>query len=170
VPSGAVIWNDEHYRMLGYEPGEGNPSYRAWADRLHPDDMAATEAKIRECMAAERVYTAEFRILLPDGTVRWLEARGEFEYDASGQPLRNYGVMIDRTERKLAEEALRQAHAELAAANVELEAFNYTVSHDLRRPLTVIHGYCQALLNCAAPSSMHRPRNSSMKFTKAPCA
>jgi len=51
----------------------------------------------------------------------------------------------DISERKRAEDLLRQANAELTAANFELEAFNYSVSHDLRRPLTIIHGYCQVL-------------------------
>lgn len=146
IQTGTVIWNDELYRMMGYEPGEVLPSYRTWIDRVHPDDIASTEDKIRGCMAEGSDYMAEFRTLWPDGTIRWLEARGEFRYDSSGGLHRGYGVMIDRTEQKIAEDALRQAHAELAAANIELEAFNCTVSHDLRRPLSVIHGYCQLVL------------------------
>lgn len=143
LQSGTLIWNDEHYRMLGYEPGAVVPNYHAWVDRMHPDDIVSTEAKIRECMAAGSVYTAEFRALCPDGTVRWLEARGEFTHDDAGQPLRNYGVMMDRTSQKQAETALQEAYNELTAANIELEAFNYSVSHDLRIPLTGINGYCQ---------------------------
>jgi PAS domain S-box-containing protein len=145
VPNGTLIWNDEHYRMMGYEPGEVTPSYRAWVDRLHPDDIASTEASIKEHMADGKDFTVEFRTLWPDGTVRWLEARGKFERDAAGQNLRGYGVMIDRTDRKLVENALRQAHDELEIAIIELDAFNYTVSHDLRKPLTVINSYCQVL-------------------------
>ena len=146
VSSGTAVWNDELYRLMGYVPGQVTPGHRALVERLHPDDLAATEAMIRKCMAERSDFTAEFRTLWPDGTVRWLEARGEFEYDEAGQPLRSYGVMIDRTDRNLAEDALRQAHNELAAANVELEAFNYSVSHDLRRPLSVINSYCQVVL------------------------
>mgnify|MGYP001308210573 CR=1 FL=1 len=147
LQSGVIIWNDAHYRMLGYEPGTVTPSYRAWVERMHPDDIVATEAKIRECMATGSVYISEFRVLWPDGTVHWLEARGEFKFDDAGQPFRNYGVMIDRTSQKQVEAALQQAYNELIATNIELEAFNYTVSHDLRTPLTLINGYCQMVLD-----------------------
>jgi len=100
VPSGDVVWNEMHYRMMGYEPGEVQPSYQAWASRVHPDDIDAAQSEIQKCMGERRVYTSEFRTLWPDGTIRHLEERGEFEYDANNQPLRFYGVMLDITERK----------------------------------------------------------------------
>lgn len=112
LPSGRVAWNDMHYRMMGYEPGELQPTYHAWADRVHPDDLEATLAKINKSMADGSIYTADFRTLWPNGTIRWLEARGKFEYDANRQPLHCYGVMLDITERKLAEETLLRAKLE----------------------------------------------------------
>jgi PAS domain S-box-containing protein len=108
VPSGAVIWNDMHFRMMGYEPGEVQPSYQAWANRVHPDDVESVLKRIQECMAGQIVYTTEFRTRWPDGTVRWLEARGDTEYSANNEPQRQYGVMLDITERKQAEEVLRE--------------------------------------------------------------
>ncbi len=116
VPSGQVVWNDTHYRMMGYEPGEVQPSYEAWASRVHPDDREATQSLIQQCMVEKRVYIAEFRTLWPDGTIHWLEARGDYQYDANNQPLRNYGVMLDITDRKQAEEQLRESRADLARA------------------------------------------------------
>lgn len=109
VPSGDVIWNEMHYRMMGYEPGEVQPTYQAWAGRIHPDDQDAVQSEIQRCMAEGRVYTTEFRTLWPDGTIRFLEARGQFEYDANHQPLHSYGVMLDITERKRAQEALQDS-------------------------------------------------------------
>jgi PAS domain S-box-containing protein len=109
VPSGGVVWNDQHYRMMGYQPGEVQPSYEVWASRVHPDDRDDIQATIQRSMAEGEVYISTFRTLWPDGTVRWLEVRGEFEYDASRQPLRCYGVMSDITEARRAQEAVSQS-------------------------------------------------------------
>jgi PAS domain S-box-containing protein len=115
VPSGDVIWNEEHFRMLGYEPGSVAPSYQAWAARVHPDDRAAAESLVHASVARGGEYNHEFRSLASDGTVRWVEARGRMEHDAAGQPLRQYGVMLDITDRKRAEEALRLSEERLRA-------------------------------------------------------
>ena len=109
VPSGDVVWNEMHYRVMGYEPGEVQPTYQVFASRVHPDDIDAVQARIRQSITEGRVYTSEFRTLWPDGTIRWLEARGEFDYDANNQPLHSYGVMLDITERKQAEAAVRDS-------------------------------------------------------------
>jgi PAS domain S-box-containing protein len=133
VPSGDVVWNEMHYRMMGYDPGEVQPSYQAWAGRVHPDDIDAVQAEIQRCMAEGRAYTSEFRTLWPDGTIRWLEARGEFEYDENNLPLRNYGVMLDITERKQTEELIQRQVEELRTSNEDLALFNdAAVGRELR--------------------------------------
>ncbi|MGD0961052.1 MAG: PAS domain S-box protein [Methylomonas sp.] len=131
VPSGEVIWNEMHYRMMGYEPGEVIPSYQAWINRVHSDDINAVQANIQRCMAEGSVYNTEFRTLWPDGTIRWLQARGEFEYGLNQQPLRCYGVMIDITERKEAEQALK-------VADRRKDEFLAMLAHELRNPLAPI--------------------------------
>ena len=113
VPSGEVVWNEMHYAMMGYRSREVEPSLEAWASRVHPDDLEPLRQKIRDCMAGSPVYSAEFRTVWPGGTVRWLEARGEIEYDARQEPQRFYGVMLDITERKRIEEHLRKWNEEL---------------------------------------------------------
>jgi len=92
---------------------------------------------------------------------------------ASGQEC--HVAIIDISKRRQLEEKLEILHndlavraAELAAANIELEAFNYTVSHDLRRPLTAINSYCQMVRNCGATNSMSSAEDTSGKSTKVP--
>ena len=121
------------------------------------------EAKIKEVLArapsADRsdAYAYEARIRHADGSYRWHIVKGlGVKRDAQGSVKRMLGIRMDITERKATEEALRQLNmeldrrgldrtAQLEAANKELEAFAYTVSHDLRAPLRHIDGYLQLL-------------------------
>jgi PAS domain S-box-containing protein len=109
MASGRIIWNDEHYRVFGYEPGSIAPGYEAWRRRVHPEDIARVEARLRESMERGGEYAAEYRAIWPDGAVRWVSARGRYEADATGKSVRSYGVLEEITERKRAEEALRQS-------------------------------------------------------------
>ena len=115
VDTGAVVWNREHYLMLGYEPGQVEASYEAFLARVHPEDAAAVNAAFLESLDHSSDYVAEFRIVRPDGGVRTISAVGHLEVSDGGAPLRQYGVMFDITERIEAERALRRGEAERAA-------------------------------------------------------
>jgi PAS domain S-box-containing protein len=115
LDTGGVVWNREHFLMLGYEPGEVEPSYEAFRARVHPDDAASVEQAFRHSLEAATDYQADFRVVWPQGDVRAISAVGHVEVDASGRPLRQYGVMFDVTERLEAEKLVRRAEAEKAA-------------------------------------------------------
>jgi two-component system, cell cycle sensor histidine kinase and response regulator CckA len=145
IPTGTVIWNSEHYRMLGYEADSFAPTYGHWADRVHPDDLAMAEAGIRKAMERGTDYEAEFRVILPDGAVNTVEALGRFERDAAGCALRLYGTMRNVTERKqLVDELVRinehleQRVAERTAELHDLNAYNRTVIEASLDPLVMI--------------------------------
>lgn len=75
---------------------------------VHPDDRTRVSEAIANARQNRKLYAAEFRIVKPDGTVRWLAARGKFYYARNGDPERMLGVSLDITERKLVEEKLRE--------------------------------------------------------------
>jgi PAS domain S-box-containing protein len=121
IQTDEVIWNDEHFLMLGYPVGSVTPSYQAWASRVHVEDLDTAEAGIRRSMATGEKYAAQYRVVWPDGTLRWIETRGEFYFDPHGRPLRNYGVMLDISDRLMADQQIRENEARLRLA---LEAAN----------------------------------------------
>ena len=81
--------------------------------RVHPDDRGLVWKAVKESMENRTPYAAEFRIQWPNGTVRWVSARGQFYYSAGGDPERMLGIAVDITERKDAEESLRHKEREL---------------------------------------------------------
>ncbi|SNB47870.1 PAS domain S-box protein [Geobacter sp. DSM 9736] len=153
IDTGKSFWSDELYRIFGLEPGAVAASLEQFLKMLHPEDMdeirRRAEFAITEPDALNSYY---FRIVRPDGSIRVLLGQEEVLTDCGNKPIMVIGTALDVTERKVMEEEIEQLNralearaAELEAANRELESFSYTVCHDLRSPLTSIHGYSQVL-------------------------
>lgn len=112
----------------------------------HPDDRAAVARAMEHLRTGQAAYDMEHRIIRRnDGAVRVVHARGRFVRDSGGKVTKSYGFAQDITERKEAEEALLRRTQELVAANRDLEAFSYSVSHDLRNPLHTIGSFTEVL-------------------------
>jgi len=131
-------------RTLGYSVNEllAEP----YMHFLHPDDRDATGAEAKKNEAGSQTFAFENRYRCKDGSYRWLLW--------SAMPLREqqliYATARDITELKRAEEKLRKRTEEVIAANKELEAFSYSVSHDLRAPLRHVNGFTDLLQKHAA--------------------
>ncbi|MGZ8436797.1 MAG: PAS domain-containing protein, partial [Candidatus Binatia bacterium] len=111
--TGRNTWSDEHYRLFGYEPGSVASNYDSWVNRIHPDDRSRVQEHLRSAFNGTTHCDIEFRVIHPNSELRFVHWRGELFRDASGNEQRMAGTVLDITERKRAEEALRQAYDEL---------------------------------------------------------
>jgi PAS domain S-box-containing protein len=108
-----LYWSEETYRMWGFDPLQGVPSREAVRQRMHPDDWDRVEENIERGVREKKSVANEFRIILPDGTVKHVEATNFPVFSASGELLEIFGTGVDVTERKQAEQALRGSEAKI---------------------------------------------------------
>jgi PAS domain S-box-containing protein len=106
-----LIWNDQMYVLYGLQPSDFLGAYEAWANALHPDDFDMATTAIQQAIRGERDYSPEFRVIHPDGTVRFIQAYAVVQRDMQGIAQRMIGVNFDITSRKQAELVLQESEA-----------------------------------------------------------
>jgi PAS domain S-box-containing protein len=109
----AVYLSEEWYRIYGFDPDQGPPTWSERLQRIHPEDRTKWQGAIDRAIREKSNYKVEFRILLPDGTVRYIHTVGHPVLSASGDLMEFVGSSADITERKQAEDKIRQSEMEL---------------------------------------------------------
>jgi PAS domain S-box-containing protein len=116
VRSGQDTWSGDLQTIFGIPSNTYIGHVEDFRRRVHPEDRGLVWKAVNDAMVNQTPYTAEFRIVREDRTIRWVAAQGKFYYQSDGEPERMLGIAFDITERKGAEEALRQKEIELANA------------------------------------------------------
>jgi PAS domain S-box-containing protein len=131
-----TIWSEEEYRIYGLDPSRPSPEYdEMLAKCIHPDDAAMLHDAFSRAMESASPYELEHRIVRPDGSIRVVHDRAQPHLDEHGKLVRYVGATLDITERKQAEDALREANARLVELDRSKDDFIAVLSHELRNPL-----------------------------------
>jgi PAS domain S-box-containing protein len=118
VRTGALFWSQEIFRIYGYDAGETGPTWEQFLERVHPEDRAQIEQRAKiETGGKEWVDSqGDFRIVLPDGTIKHLHSVAHPAKDGSGEITEVIGTVMDVTEHELLTQELRRREAYLAGA------------------------------------------------------
>ena len=147
----AVYWSEESYRIWGLDPQQGLPDRDTVLQRIHPDDRERVNVETEEALRQERDFALDFRIVLPDGTVKHIESTGRPLFSTDGELVEMVATHVDVTERKRAQEEherLRQLESDLAHLNRlsimgELAA---SLAHEILHPIATARNNARAAM------------------------
>jgi PAS domain S-box-containing protein len=156
LQTGTMTWDDRMFELYGMTRLETQGTGQDWIEALHPEDLERAMTESKAALMGNAPYATEFRIRHRDGTILWIKANATVLRNTAGEPVRMVGVNQDITKEKKLEAEIRnlnrglerrveQRTHQLEVAKGELEAFAYSVSHDLRAPLRAISGFAEAL-------------------------
>ena len=156
--TGAVAYNgtailfasEETYRIWGFDPAQGFPSREVVFQRIHPGDRDWLNAEVRRAVGEKRRYSIAYRILLPDGTVKHLETIGQPVFSASGELVEIFATQTDVTERKRAEEALRESEHRLRQIIDTVPGLIWStasLAHEIAQPIATARNNARAAMN-----------------------
>ncbi|NML15670.1 PAS domain S-box protein [Azohydromonas caseinilytica] len=135
LDSGEVWWSQELEELFGLDVGSFNGNEQAFLDLVHPDDRQTVRQAVRQGIESVSDYVVEFRFRHASGRWGWMEGRGRAVDDGNGRAAMLYGLGIDITERKRAEQELQRLNAELQHEARRKDEFLATLAHELRNPL-----------------------------------
>ena len=131
ISSGRILWSPTVERLHGYDPGNLPSDAQSYCQHVHSEDRERVCAQLHEILAGTNGHRIEYRIVRPDGDIRWLECFAKVFPDASGDVVRLVGVCADVTERKEAEGALQRAYQDIQALKDRLQDENIALREEV---------------------------------------
>ncbi len=186
--TGKIIWSEELFRIFGLDPTQPEPTFAEHIQKIHPEDRRLWQTTVSRALKSQEIYKFDFRILRPDGEIRYLEGRGETVVNEQGQVIKLFGTALDITERKSVEKALRQSTQREREKAQELEQtlkqlkctqsqliqsekmsslgqMVAGIAHEINNPISFIYGnikpameYAQDLLHLVDLYRRHYPK------------
>ena len=140
VATGELFWSQEHFRIFGFDHETTKPSSAMFLERIHPNDRPFVEQTIDWAVRERIDFELDYRIVLTDGSTKYLQSLGHPVISESGDLVEFVGTVIDATERKGAEEALREAQAELAHVTrvMTMGELAASIAHEINQPLAAV--------------------------------
>ncbi len=132
VTTDTLSWSDELCRIFGIEPDQRPRTFDGYLSAFHPDDRDLTDAAIRKAAATGESFSFDHRVILPDGTIRLLRARGDVTRDDAGGAVRLTGTSQDVTDVEQTVDALRTSESRLAEAQsiARLGSWDWDIAAD----------------------------------------
>ena len=109
MATGKLNWTTELFQIFGLNPLEREASFDVWRNVVHPEDVRLAQERIDQAIRGHAPLNSEYRVIYPTGKVRWINSLGNVVYGENGQAVSMLGICLDITDRKLAEEAVRQS-------------------------------------------------------------
>jgi PAS domain S-box-containing protein len=152
ISTGKLVWSEEHCRIFGFDPKKVEPTFQLFSKRLHAEDRSIVQQTLDEAIRERSGFSLEFRIVLPDGSSKYLHGVGRPVLKAAGDIDEYIGTTMDITERKRGEEALRNTQADLASAArlTTMGELAASIAHEINQPLGAMVANSDACLRWLA--------------------
>jgi len=156
--------SEEFYRLYGFDPETEVPSDSEFRQRIHREDLDRVVETYKRAVGERTDFEIDYRIVLPDGTIKYLHSIGHPVFNAAGDLVEYIGSQLDVTERKRAEEAVLKAQAELAHVTrvATLGEMTASISHEINQPLGAMVNNANACLRWLTASKLEEARQSAM--------
>ena len=167
--TGEVAWSAELFRVFGLDPNSTTPSYAAFAERVHPEDRTTFEDMLEKAVRHGGDFQCDFRIVTPAGATKYVHSPGRIAANGA-KHIEFIGTVMDVTERRLAEEALRSAVRDLERASrlSMMGQLTASIGHEINQPLAAIITNADACLLWleADPPNFEEARQAATRIVK----
>ncbi|MCI0628477.1 MAG: sigma 54-interacting transcriptional regulator [Acidobacteria bacterium] len=131
VSAGQTYWSEETFRIFGFDPAQTKPSFEMFLERVHPEDRPKLEQACNGMTSETREGELDFRIVLPDGSIKYIHAGGHALINESGEVTERFGVHVDMTEQYQARAALEKAYEEINRLKDQLYKENLALREEI---------------------------------------